>query len=92
MASQDSFGCYRTRALIGYDKDRRSAQVFQRGCGSQGVNLEVGKGELLALIGRSGYGKSVLLKHVAGLLRPDRGEYSWMIRTSAAWGAETSSA
>jgi len=39
----------------------------------RGVNLEVGKGELLALIGRSGYGKSVLLKHVAGLLRPDRG-------------------
>jgi phospholipid/cholesterol/gamma-HCH transport system ATP-binding protein len=39
----------------------------------KGVNLEVQKGELLALIGRSGYGKSVLLKHVAGLLRPDRG-------------------
>jgi phospholipid/cholesterol/gamma-HCH transport system ATP-binding protein len=39
----------------------------------QGLNLEVGKGEILALIGRSGYGKSVLLKHVAGLMRPDRG-------------------
>lgn len=39
----------------------------------KGVSLEVGKGELLALIGRSGDGKSVLLKHVAGLLRPDRG-------------------
>ena len=39
----------------------------------KGVNLEVENGELLALIGRSGYGKSVLLKHVAGLLRPDRG-------------------
>jgi len=39
----------------------------------RGVNLEVENGELLALIGRSGYGKSVLLKHVAGLLRPDRG-------------------
>ncbi|MCU0595850.1 MAG: ATP-binding cassette domain-containing protein [Desulfobacterota bacterium] len=39
----------------------------------KGVSLEVEKGELLALIGRSGYGKSVLLKHVAGLLRPDRG-------------------
>ena len=39
----------------------------------KGVSLEVGEGEILALIGRSGYGKSVLLKHVAGLLRPDRG-------------------
>jgi phospholipid/cholesterol/gamma-HCH transport system ATP-binding protein len=39
----------------------------------KGVSLEVEKGELLALIGRSGYGKSVLLKHVAALLRPDQG-------------------
>lgn len=39
----------------------------------RGVSFHVAKGELLALIGRSGYGKSVLLKHVAGLIRPDRG-------------------
>lgn len=39
----------------------------------QGVNLEVATGRILALIGRSGYGKSVLLKHVAGLMKPDRG-------------------
>jgi phospholipid/cholesterol/gamma-HCH transport system ATP-binding protein len=39
----------------------------------KGVNLEVGKGKILALIGRSGYGKSVLLKHVAGLMQPDKG-------------------
>ena len=39
----------------------------------KGVDLEVGKSEILALIGRSGYGKSVLLKHVAGLMKPDRG-------------------
>lgn len=39
----------------------------------KGVSLEVGSGEILALIGRSGYGKSVLLKHVAGLMKPDGG-------------------
>jgi phospholipid/cholesterol/gamma-HCH transport system ATP-binding protein len=39
----------------------------------RGVSFQVEKGEILALIGRSGYGKSVLLKHVAGLIRPDRG-------------------
>lgn len=39
----------------------------------RGATLEVAKGEILALIGRSGYGKSVLLKHMAGLMRPDRG-------------------
>lgn len=39
----------------------------------RGASLKVRQGELLALIGSSGGGKSVLLKHVAGLLRPDRG-------------------
>ena len=39
----------------------------------RGVSFQVEKGEILALIGRSGDGKSVLLKHVAGLIRPDRG-------------------
>jgi len=39
-----------------------------------GVDLEVGTGETLAIIGRSGGGKSVLLKHLVGLMEPDRGE------------------
>jgi len=39
----------------------------------RGVSFQVAKGEILALLGRSGYGKSVLLKHVPGLIRPDRG-------------------
>lgn len=39
----------------------------------RGVSFEVTGGETLALIGRSGYGKSVLLKHMAGLMKPDRG-------------------
>jgi len=40
----------------------------------RGINLTIGKGELLALIGRSGIGKSVLLKHVVGLIKPDQGQ------------------
>jgi len=39
----------------------------------KGLNLRIDKGELLALIGRSGQGKSVLLKQAAGLIKPDRG-------------------
>jgi len=39
----------------------------------KGVSCEVPKGEILALIGGSGHGKSVILKHVARLLKPDRG-------------------
>ncbi len=40
----------------------------------RGLNLSIRKGETHAVIGRSGEGKSVLLKHLCGLLAPDRGE------------------
>src|SRR5690348_4028087 len=40
----------------------------------RGVDLEVGRGQTLAIIGRSGGGKSVLLKHLIGLMHPDSGE------------------
>jgi len=39
-----------------------------------GVNLEISKGDILVLIGRSGTGKSVFLKHLIGLIRPDKGK------------------
>jgi phospholipid/cholesterol/gamma-HCH transport system ATP-binding protein len=39
----------------------------------KGISFEMDRGEILALIGRSGYGKSVLLKHVAGLMKPEQG-------------------
>ena len=38
-----------------------------------GVDLEVAEGETVALLGPSGTGKSVLLKHLIGLIRPDAG-------------------
>lgn len=40
----------------------------------QGVNLEIGRGETMVIIGQSGSGKSVLLKHLMGILKPDKGE------------------
>jgi len=40
----------------------------------RGVDLEVQEEETLALIGPSGTGKSVLLKHIVGLLEPDSGD------------------
>ena len=39
-----------------------------------GVSLKVELGESVVIIGASGSGKSVLLKHIVGLLRPDDGE------------------
>jgi phospholipid/cholesterol/gamma-HCH transport system ATP-binding protein len=39
-----------------------------------GVSLSIESGESIVVIGASGSGKSVLLKHIVGLLTPDRGE------------------
>jgi phospholipid/cholesterol/gamma-HCH transport system ATP-binding protein len=39
----------------------------------QGLNLDAQKGEILVILGRSGVGKSVLLRHIIGLEKPDQG-------------------
>jgi phospholipid/cholesterol/gamma-HCH transport system ATP-binding protein len=39
-----------------------------------GVNLKIEAGTCVVIIGASGSGKSVLLKHIVGLLKPDKGE------------------
>lgn len=38
------------------------------------VNLKIFKGQVTSLIGKSGVGKSVALKHIIGLIRPDQGD------------------
>jgi phospholipid/cholesterol/gamma-HCH transport system ATP-binding protein len=38
-----------------------------------GVDLEIATGETMVIMGRSGTGKSVLLKHIIGLMHPDSG-------------------
>ncbi|MDI6839291.1 MAG: ABC transporter ATP-binding protein [bacterium] len=40
----------------------------------QGVNLEIPDGTTTVIIGSSGCGKTVLLKHIVGLIRPDAGK------------------
>ncbi len=39
----------------------------------RGINLKIERGETLAILGRSGEGKTVLLKNMVGLMKPDRG-------------------
>ena len=41
----------------------------------RGVNLQISEGEMLGIIGPSGCGKSTTLKIIAGLLRPDKGNF-----------------
>ena len=40
----------------------------------RGVSLRIFQGQVTTIIGKSGTGKSVLLKHIIGLLRPDASE------------------
>lgn len=54
--------------LIDLRKSFEQQQVLR------GVNLTIPKGQVTAIIGRSGGGKSVLLKHLIGLIRPDSGQ------------------
>jgi len=48
----------------------------------RGVELTVATGETMVVIGQSGSGKSVLLKHIIGLMKPDLGEI-WVDDTEA---------
>jgi phospholipid/cholesterol/gamma-HCH transport system ATP-binding protein len=52
---------------------RRLTKSFDRRLVLDHVDLDVASGETLVVIGRSGCGKSVLLKHVLGLMKPDAG-------------------
>jgi len=39
----------------------------------EGLNLQIPRGKVTVILGRSGIGKSVMLKHMIGLIRPDKG-------------------
>ena len=49
-------------------------KAFDRAEVLRGVSFRLDKGETLVVMGGSGSGKTVLLRHVAGLVRPDAGE------------------
>ena len=44
----------------------------------RGVSFGIPKGQTTAIIGHSGAGKSVILKHIVGLLKPDSGSVEVM--------------
>ncbi len=67
--------------LIGVHKSFGSLEVL---CG---VDLALAKGETTVIIGESGVGKSVVLKHIVGLLRPDHGEVRYHGRSLGGMGS-----
>jgi phospholipid/cholesterol/gamma-HCH transport system ATP-binding protein len=54
--------------LVGVEKKLGRQKVLR------GVDLEIRQGERMVIIGRSGGGKSVLLKHIIALMQPDAGQ------------------
>ena len=63
--------------LVGVEKTLGGQPVLR------GVDLTIPEGKLTTIIGGSGSGKSVLLKHIIGLMQPDRGEI-WIDGTDIA--------
>ncbi len=63
--------------LVGVEKTLGQQPVLR------GLDLTIPSGKLTTIIGRSGEGKSVLLKHIIGLMQPDRGEV-WIDGTDIA--------
>ena len=67
----------KTAGVKGDDKPAISIQDVAKAFGEQvvldGVSFDIKRGETLAVLGRSGTGKSVLLKIIIGLTQPDRG-------------------
>ena len=53
-----------------------------------GVDLNIFKGEITSIIGKSGVGKSVLLKHIIGLLEPDSGQVLYEGKSLSAMNRE----
>src|SRR5438105_11530893 len=49
-------------------------KAFDRAEVLRGLSFQLDKGETLVVMGGSGSGKTVLLRHIAGLVRPDAGE------------------
>lgn len=49
-------------------------KAFEENQVLRGVDLQIFKGEVTAIIGKSGCGKSVLLKHIIGLIEQDKGQ------------------
>ena len=53
---------------------RKVTKFFDKKKVLDDLNLDIAHGETFVIIGRSGCGKSVLLKHIMGILKPDSGE------------------
>lgn len=66
---------------------RNVSKSFGRICALSGVNIGIGKGEVVGLVGDNGAGKSTLIKILAGVVEPTSGEILLRGRLATAWSA-----
>jgi phospholipid/cholesterol/gamma-HCH transport system ATP-binding protein len=59
-------------------------KCFGSNCVLDGITMSIYRGQITSIIGQSGMGKSVLLKHIIGLLTPDSGQVLFEGRPLAA--------
>jgi len=64
-------GCLEKNIMIEFVKIKKS---FKNQCVLDGIDLQIEDSKITVIIGESGGGKSVLLKHIIGLLKPDSGQ------------------
>ena len=75
---------------INYFEFREVCKSFDERMVLDHVSFTVKRGETCVIMGRSGVGKSVSLKHILGFLKPDWGKLSLMVRTSPILRSRTS--
>lgn len=69
-------------SIKNYFKDLKNRELmFQEFWALQNINLEVEKGDRLAILGLNGAGKSTLLKVIAGVMKPSKGT----VETKGEW-------
>lgn len=73
---KDAWEMYRIKFIVG------GKALWENFWALKDINFEINKGEVLGLIGENGAGKSTILKLIAGMLKPDRGEVNVSGRVS----------
>jgi simple sugar transport system ATP-binding protein len=69
---------------------RNVSKFFGRICALSGVNVGIGKGEVVGLVGDNGAGKSTLIKILAGVVQPTSGEILLRGQLATGWSASRS--
>jgi len=80
---EDSLEKNKNKSLVRFENVHKS---FRGNVVLEGINLDIQEGEVFCIIGRSGIGKSVMIKHITRLLEPDKGTIFYKNEDISAFG------